>query len=257
MKQVTLCCTILISALIITSCVKEIKKSSIVGDASGTDLRSVQNSKPGTLARISLNVSIQDSYTDELGNTVFYKIKSDGLQYSDGVDYVSAYIDENGNFLFKTNNSKNSLAKRFVRYDLSDPVDPNNTYSPGFGREYYWQYDYTFSTSYSQFGTTPFQPLQSLPYNQPACISMTGNIDGDGLNSIFQYTVRFHATKDDLSGSPTAFAVVTRTSESEWKIVPGSCDVPNNIGNLWTGGKRNEITKGYFHLPFSFILSKK
>jgi hypothetical protein len=257
MKQVYLCCTILFSAFILTSCVKEIKQPSTQRTASSINLRSIQNAKPGSLARISLNVSIQDNYTDGLGNTVLYKIKSDGNQYSDGIDYVSAYIDEYGNFIFKTNTSKNSLPKRFVLYDLSDPVDPNNTYSPGFGRGYYYQYNYNFTTSYSQFGTTPFQPLQLLNLNQQECISMTGNIDGDGVNSIFKYTVRFHATKDDLSGNPTAFAIVTRTSENQWKIEPASCDVPNNIGDLWTGDNRNEITKGYFHLPFSFILSKK
>lgn len=212
--------------------------------------------KPTGLQSVSLIVELQSSYTAAPG-TIQSKINSDnGQQYMDGIDYVKAQIDQNGNFSFTTNASKNSLAKRFVVYDLSDPVDPINTYSPAFGRGYYNQYNYIFTTSASQYGST-FIPLQNLLLNQSECIALTGNINGDGVNSIFKYTVRFHATKDDLSDSPTAFAVVTRTADNEWEIEPASCSTPNDVGALWTGDSRNEVFKGDFHLPFSFRLAKR
>jgi hypothetical protein len=253
---------LLFTAILVQSCTKQTKEISAEKNTYTLSNLVQPSAKAGqtTLPTISLNVSIANDYTDANGAVQTYKIRNEnGQSYSDGIDYVKAVIDQNGTFYFNTNTSKNSLATRFIVYDLSDPLDPTNTYSPAFGRGYYYQYNYIFTTGSSQYGTNPFVPLQNLPAGSSECIYMSGNINGDGVNSIFKYTVRFHATKDDLSTTPTAFATVTRVSDSEWKIEPGSCSTTtsNDVGALWTGDTRNEVFKGYYHLPFSFTLTKK
>lgn len=203
-------------AMFLQGCIKESRgtANNINAVSSGNDLApSAKNTRGSSLPVVSLNVAMLSANGD---NTVSYKIKSkSGQNYSDGVDYVSAVIDQNGNFSFNTNTFKNSLAKRFVVYDLSNPVDLTNTYSPAFGRGYYYQYNYVFTTAASQYGTNPFVPLQNLQVGTSECVAMTGNINGDGVNGIFKYTVRFHATKDDQASTPTAFATVTRISDTQ------------------------------------------
>jgi len=212
-------------------------------------------SKPSGLQQVALTVVLKSTIDNT--SMVQSKINSEnGQPYTDGLENVQAIIDQNGNFVFSTNISKSNLAIRYVVYDLSDPVDPTNTYVPAFGRGYYNQYNYVFTTGNSQYGSA-FIPLQNLSIDKSECLAMTCNVNGDGVNSIFKYTIRFHATKDDLSTSPTAFVIVTRIADNEWKIEPASCGTANDIGALWTGDTRNEIPKGYFHLPFSFKLTKR
>lgn len=261
MKQLFTCSTIALTALSLIGCVKEnreIPANYSMNATSDVTQRSDQNKKPGLSTVVSLDVIIQNEHLDDFGNTLHCKIKSeDGRIYSDGVDYVRAVIDQNGTFVFNTNTSK-GLAKRFVVYDLSDPVDPTNSYNPGFSTGSYSYYNFIFSTGSTSYGTTPFIPLQNLAIGQSEYIYLNGNINGDKLNSIFKYTVSFHAAKEDNLSTPTAFAKVERLSEVEWKITPGSpTESYNDIAGLRTGDTRNEVFKGYYHLPFSFILKKK
>ena len=244
----------MLMGILFMACQKQTQSDiSTANNTSHDNLRST-SLRSTSLSAISLNVII-NNYTDASANGVLCMIKSEnGQQYVDGVDYVKAVIDQNGNFYFNTNTSKNTLAKRFVVYDLSYPVAGASA-TPGFARGYYKQYNYIFSTGSTQYGTIPFIPLQNLGIGLSECIYMNNNINGDGVNSIFKYTVKFHSSTEDNSITPTAFAIVTRVSDIEWKIEPGSCSsTNNNIAALWTGDTRNEIIIGYYHLPFFFTL---
>ena len=135
-------------------------------------------------------------------------------------------------------------------YNFNNPVDPNNSYRPSPDN----MHNYHFSTGGSPYGTNPFIPLQNLGINgNPAteCIYM-----GNGVsNSTTTWRVSFHKGNEDTPTSLSAFAVVTRISNTQWKVTPvGSCSPNANVGAL-----RNDdgsVLYGYYYMPFSFTLTK-
>jgi len=203
---------------------------------------------PNSLSIVSLRVTINDA----AGNN----ITSDNQgEYVNGIDYVQAIIDQYGTFAFNTfspsQKIRNAVVKRWVNYNFNNPVDPGNTYRPSPEQSQ----NYHFSTGGSSFGTNPFIPLQNLGVNgnpTSECIYM-----GNGIyNSATAWRVSFHKGQEDVANSPTAFAVVTRTSISpaEWTITPigGSCTSNSNVASL-----RNDATSelyGYYYIPFFFTL---
>ncbi|MGZ3881729.1 MAG: hypothetical protein ACXVBF_10345 [Flavisolibacter sp.] len=234
--------------IVMSSCVKKLPEatSDYREPSTGASLRGNTS-----LTTVPLRVKVVD--TDGSGNP-FY-ITSDGKgDYLDGVDYVGAILDQYGTFAFNTVNQKlkpGTVAKRWVVYNFNNPVDPNNTYRPNQSTNY----TYHFSTGGSLFGTSPFIPIQNLGINGNAsteCIYM-GNGFTDGINT---WRVSFHKGMEDTQGSPTAFAVVTRTSISPavWTISPiGPCSPNSNVASL-----RDNATSylyGYYNLPFYFVLT--
>jgi len=206
----------------------------------------VLSASRGSAPVVSLVVAIADA--DGSGNS--YHIRSDGQgTYTDGTQGVQAILDQYGTFAFNTVTAR-EVAVRWVVYDFSSPVDPTNTYraTPSNSLNYH------FSTGPAS--NVPFLPIQNLGVNgNPAteCIYM-----GNGLsNSSTTWGVSFHKGLEDVPTSPTAYAVVTRTSTAPatWTITPaGSCSPNSNVASLRSS---TGVLYGYYNLPFVFTLTAR
>jgi hypothetical protein len=205
------------------------------------------SSSKSVLPEVSLTVAIAS--VDSVG--VPYGIRGDGQgDYIDGSGGVQAVLDRAGTFAFNTFAS-GRRATRWVVYDFSRPVDPSNTYRPTPSNTE----NYHFSTGPSSL--SPFTAIQNLGINgNPAseCIYM-----GNGLaNATTAWRVSFHKGHEDVASSPTAFAVVQRTSVSPavWTIRPvGSCSPGSNVASLRNGDGTQLY--GYYDLPFLFRLTTR
>lgn len=226
---------------VITSCEK--KAIDVVAFSNSKEVADAKALKPSSLPTISLRVTVNDA----AGNN----ITSDGRgDYINGIDKVQAIIDQSGTFAFNTNTSSRLAAIRWVTYNFNNPVDPANTYRPSPSNSK----NYHISTGSSPYGTSPFIPLQNLGVNgNPAteCIYM-----GNGLyNSTTAWRVSFHKGLEDTQTSPTAFAIVTRVSLTQWTITPmGTCSPNSNVASLRNDA--NNTLYGYYYIPFSFTLTK-
>ena len=188
-----------------------------------------------------------------VNNAAGNNITSDGGgDYINGTQNVQAIIDQYGTFVFNTLSASNPniLATRWVNYNFNNPVDPANTYRPNPSNTK----NCHFSTGGSSFGTNPFIPLQNLGVNgNPAteCIYM-----GNGIaNSTASWKVSFHKGLEDTQASPTAFAVVTRVSPTQWTVTPmGTCSPNSNVAALRNNA--DNTLYGYYNIPFSFTLTK-
>ena len=208
------------------------------------------NARTASLATIPLKVTVSDADA----NNVPYNIQSDGKGvYINGKDYVQAIIDQSGTFAFNTMSASNSrtAALRWVSYNFNNPVNAANTYRPAPSNSK----NYHFSTGSSTFGTQPFIPLQNLGVNaNPAteCIYM-----GNGIyNSTTGWRISFHKGYENVANSPTAFAVVTRTSISPavWNITPvGTCSANSNVAALRSDD--GTFLYGNYYIPFFFTLT--
>ena len=236
---------LLTSLFLIVSTFLACKKQTLnVTPAPIEEVAAKTGSNPNSLSIVSLKVTINDAG---------YNITSDGKgDYVNGVDYVQAILDQSGTFAFNTLNSSSpkNVGKRWVNYNFNNPVDPTNTYRPTPDH----LHNYHFSTGGSIYGTNPFIPLQNLGINgNPAteCIYMGNSV----ANSATTWRVSFHKGNEDTADGPAAFAVVTRTSATQWMITPmGNCSPNSNIAAL-----RNDdgtVLYGYYYIPFSFTLTK-
>ena len=232
--------TLTLSALFATACGEQPSATAPARTVISTTMRGSTTTYP----TVSLVVTVANA--DPLGNA--YGITNDGQgDYVDGSQYVQAVLDQYGTFAFDTDNSRRT-AVRWVTYDFTHPVDPANTYrpSPGNGQNYH------FSTGPSAF--SPFTAIQNLGVNgnpSTECIYMGNSI----ANSTTSWRVSFHKGNEDVGSSPTAYAVVTRTSVSPaaWTITPtGSCSPTSNVASLRTGDGTGLY--GYYSIPFSFVL---
>jgi hypothetical protein len=202
---------------------------------------------PNALPIVSLRVTVNDAEG--------YNITSDSKgDYINGIDYVQAILDQSGTFAFNTfsppQKIRNAIAKRSVIYNFNNPVDPANAYRPSPDNSQ----NYHFSTGGSTYGTNPFIPLQNLGINgnpTTECIYM-----GNGIyNSTTAWRVSFHKALEDTETSPTAFAVVTRVSPTQWTITPmGSCSSNSNVASLRNNA--DNTLYGYYNIPFSLTLTK-
>lgn len=234
--------------MLLISCKKNVQEPLLENNS--VDATSISRAGRTSLPVVSLRVKIFDA--DPLGNA--YNITSDGKgDYVDGVDYVSAVLDQYGTFAFNTLGSgkPKTVVVRWVNYNFNKPVDPANTYRPTSSTNY----NYHFSTGGSPFGTNPVIPIQNLGINgnpSTECIYM-GNGLTDGTNA---WRVSFHKGIEDTQDSPTAFAVVTRKTinPAVWTIGPsGPCSPNSNVASL-----RDNATSflyGYYYLPFYFELT--
>ncbi|HEY5967831.1 MAG TPA: hypothetical protein VIU35_07615 [Chitinophagaceae bacterium] len=250
MKQILFCTP---SALIINVCMfifvfTSCKKQTTEIPTTGEEIATAKSGRnPNTLQVVSLRVTINDAEG--------YNITSDGKgDYINGTDYVQAILDQSGTFAFNTfsppQKIKNASVNRWVVYNFNNPVDPGNTYQPSPDNSH----NYHFSTGGTFYGTNPFIPLQNLGVDgNPAteCIYM-----GNGIsNNTTTWRVSFHKGLENTETSPTAFAVVTRVSPTQWTITPmGGCSPNSNVGSLRNNA--DDTLYGYYYLPFSFTLTK-
>ena len=201
----------------------------------------------GGVPTVSLVVTV--SNVDAAGAT--YRIRNDGQgSYTDGVQGVQAILDQYGTFAFNTFASGRK-AIRSVVYDFDSPVVPTNTYRPSPDNAH----NYHFSTGASAFA--PAVPIQNLGVNgnpQSECIYMGNSFD----NATTHWRVSFHKGEEDVSGTPTAFAVVQRTSvtPATWTVAPvGACSPNSNVGALRSAD--GAVLYGYYNLPFLFTITAR
>ena len=199
----------------------------------------------------TISLSVVVANTDSLGNGL--GIQNDGQgAYVDGTQSVQAVLDQYGNFAFNTlSGGRHAQAVRWVVYSFANPVDPTNTYRPDPSNAF----DYHFSSGGTAF--SPFVPIQYLGttgYPTSECMYMGNSFS----NSTTTWRVSFHKGEEDTQTTPTAFAVVTRTSISPaaWTVQPmGACSPNSNVASL-----RNNATDqlyGYYYVPFFFTLTAR
>ena len=201
--------------------------------------QTIMDAKSGTLTAVPLVVTVSDF----MGGG----ISSDGGgAYTDGSQNVAAVIDQFGTFAFDTKASTRIAAVRWVTYSFSSPVNPLNTYVPTPSNSQ----DYHFSTGASAF--SPFIPLQNLAIGSSEC----GYMGNEIANSTQSWRVSYHKGYEDVSGSPTAFAVFTRTGANTWTVAPsGTCSPNSNVAALRSAD--GTVLYGYYNLPFFFTLTRK
>lgn len=223
--------------------------------------------KPGTTSPVSLKVTISSDCTPPGSlEPVPCRITSDPAgDYLDGVDYVKAVLDQYGQFIFDTNNSRNP-AKRYIDLHFTrlykavtgdaPPPDPKRNFH--------------FATIKSKFATVDHIKIQEMALNTPQCLALGS---GYGILNEPKLSARlsFHRGYEDTDTSPTAYAVVTRTGSIEstgtdtWTIAPGGADgTCRNVSLVAKSGDvgavRNgdgTLVYGYYHLPFIFTLTRK
>jgi hypothetical protein len=230
-----------LNALIITLAFIGCKKQTIENSNPQEEFASVKaESKPGTLAEVLVRLTMNDA-----GNNV---TSDGGGDYINGLQAVSARIDQYGNFIFscgKTGHGPSATQVRWLNYNFNDPLP---TYSARASEKGAY-----IATIKSSVAPTTFIPLQSLSVGSTECITMAM-----GLFTLADGVVNFHRQPtEDNNTTPTAYVYVTRTNLTQWTMTPvppltGGCSSISNVASLRT----NTNLVGYYNLPFSFTLTK-
>jgi hypothetical protein len=234
-------CTMLSSSLIACG------EQTGISEPSKLAVDPVPSASRNALAVVPLTVTIVS--VDSLGVPFGIRGDEQGI-YTNGSQGVQAVLDQSGTLAFNTFAS-GKLPVRWVVYDFSRPVDPSNTYRPTPSNTQ----NYHFSTGPSAF--SPFTAIQNLGINgnpTSECIYMGNSF----ASSTTSWRVSFHKGNEDVSSSPTAFAVVQRTSVSPatWTVRPvGACSANPNVASLRSGDGSNLY--GYYYLPFFFKLAAR
>jgi hypothetical protein len=242
MRRIAVLALVVVAAAV-AACDSSQRASTVLGPISS--LQAAKSSGPPV---VSLIVTV--SNTDAFGNPS--GITNDRLgTYVDGSQFVSAHLDQYGNFAFDTDPGR-SAAIRWVNYNFNNPVDSTNTFRP--------TQDHTQNYHFSTGGTafSPFIPIQNLGVNGNPSTECGYMGNGFAANSKTTYRVSFHKGNEDTQNSPTAFAVFTRTSVSPavWTVQPvGSCSPNSNVASLRSGD--GTVLYGYYTIPFFFTLKAK
>ena len=240
MKRATLLfpiMNILLLSLVFTSCKKE-TAGSVTSDPKEEIATASPGLKPVTYPEVPLKLTISDA----AGNN----ITSDGGgdYVSGGPQSVSAKFDQYGNFIFNCGlggQGNNTYMIRWFNFNFSQPIQifitpPVSNSERGRG------------ITTGPVAAYTFIPLQNLSVGQSECVGLTTGISGN------PWTVNFHRAAEDVSSSPTAYAVFTRINATQWTVTPvGSCSPNSNVCALRNGPG---TLYGYYNMPFSFTLTK-
>lgn len=238
-KLSTLVMNVLLLTFMIISCTK---KTTELSQTAGSEefATAKAGSKPGTFPEVLVKVTVSDA-----GN----KVTGDGGgDYTNGLQAVSAKIDQYGNFIFSCGTSgrgPNATQVRWLNYDFSDPLAGSSPRTNERGAY--------IATLKSSIVSSPFIPLQNLEVGSTECITMAM-----GLYTLVNGVVNFHRQPtEDNSTTPTAFVYVTRNSETQWTMTPvpplsGGCSAISNVAAL----RVNTEWVGNYNMPFSFTLTK-
>jgi hypothetical protein len=226
---------LIFSALLLSigfiSCKKETATIEPVADSEPV----AQKGKTNTIPVVSLKLTV-----NEAGNRI---TDDDGGDYISGFQNVSARFDEYGNFIFSCGlggRGNNTYLVRWLNIDFSSPVV---VYTPP---------PITGADKVRNITTIPvaaytFTPFQNMTVGQSQCVGLTG---GEGA----EWIMNFHRSAEDVSTSPSAYAVFTRTSSTQWTVTPaGTCSPNSNVCALRNGP---DVLYGYYNMPFSFTLTK-
>jgi hypothetical protein len=235
-NQLSTAFNLIASALVFTLAIASCnKKSSEFKLASSTD--EIASAKPATIQTVSLKVTANDAAANNLTS-------DGGGDYVNGSQSVSATFDQYGNFIFNCGlggHGNNTYMIRWFNFDFSQPIQifiapPVSTSERGLSMTTGFVAAYTFI------------PLQNLAVGQSECVGLTTGISGNS------WTVNFHRTAEDVSSSPSAYAVFTRINSTQWTVSPvGSCSPNSNVCALRNGPG---TLYGYYNMPFSLTLTK-
>jgi len=193
-------------------------------------------SKPNTFPVVSLKVTVRDALDDKMTSDV-------GEDYVNGTQGVSATFDQYGNFIFSCGTSGHGPSASLVRWlniNFNSPVQVFIN-PPITGNDKVTAITTVPVTAYT------FTPLQNMAETQSQCIGLTG---GSGAG----WVMNFHRAAEDVSSSPSAYAVVTKINSTQWTVTPvGSCSPNSNVCALRNGP---DVLYGYYNMPFSFTLTK-
>lgn len=222
--------------LTFTSCKKQTTDIAASDASKEIATATAKGGKPSGPAEVFLKVTVD--------NTAGYKITSDvGGDYVNGLQSVGAKFDGPGNFIFSCGKSGHGPNATFVRWMNINFDSPINIFTPPpiTGND-----KVTAITTLPAAGFT-FIPLQNLAVGESECVGLTGGSGADWI-------MNFHRGAEDVSSSPSAYAVFTRISSTQWTVTPaGSCSPNSNVCALRNGPG---VLYGYYNMPFSFTLTK-
>lgn len=229
---------LIMSALLIFSASSCTKKTSDIGKSAIPEefATAKAGSKPGTFPEVLLNVTVNDASGNNLTS-------DGGGYYITGLRNVSAKFDQYGNFIFNcglAGRGSNKYMDRWLNINFSSPV------------VVYINPPITGNDKVTAITTIPvaaytFTPLQNMVEGQSQCVGLTGGSGAD-------WVMNFHRGAEDISSSPSAYAVFTRISSTQWSVTPaGDCSPNSNVCALRNGPG---VLYGYYNMPFSFTLTK-
>ena len=226
---------LLVTSLAMMSCQKETTGIAKIIDTK--DQHVEESAKPVSTAAVSLKMTVN--------NSAGYNITSDGSgDYVTGLQNVSAKFDAYGNFIFSCGlggRGNNTYLVRWLNINFSQPFGVITNPPPITGND-----KVTAITTIPAVGLA-FTPLQSMTIGQSQCVGLTG---GSGAN----WVMNFHRGTEDVSSSPSAYAVFTKISSVQWTVTPaGTCSANSNVCALRNGP---DVLYGYYTMPFSFTLTK-
>lgn len=210
--------------------------------------------KSKTAGEIRLAVTVDDDSA--------LRIQSDGGGvYIDGQVGVSARIDQYGNLIIDFGAPRKGTG-RGVSFDYSCPFDSTDQL-PACGPELADPPSGVHTRSYiSTVCPTdgPCMDLQALPAGDQQCVQMNWQfIDGQGRT----WRNGFHRNRDLPDQEGTAYAVVTRLSDTEWSVEPqaaacqaGSANVARVFQVESVKGRWVYSDSGLYWLPFRLLLNR-
>lgn len=223
--------------------------------------------KPGTTDPVSLMVTITGACPTATDASAPCRIKGDGKRltangetlYVHGEENVKAVLDQYGNLIFDTNNSRGS-AIRSVVHDFSARYGTEGTVEgapePDRTRNIH------FATVKSKLTSSKVH-IQEMVVGSTQCVGL-GNGYAQKANPKLKGKASFHKATEDSETSPSAFAVVHRVDTDTWTMSPGNGSTCSNDPLLAktddVAGVRNDdltVLYGYYHLPFVFTLTRK
>lgn len=226
-----------LSALTLTfaviSCTKN--KTEVQNAQETEQVSSLQSAKPGPATPVSLKVTVNNASGNNLTS-------DGGGDYVTGSQSVSAVFDQYGNFIFTCGlggHGNNTYMIRWLNINFSQPIqifiNPPITGN-----------DKVTAITTIKVAAYTFIPLQNLTVGQSECVGLTGGSGAD-------WVMNFHRGAEDVSSSPSAYAVFTRINSTQWTVTPaGSCSPNSNVCALRNGPG---VLYGYYTMPFSFTLT--
>jgi hypothetical protein len=217
--------------------------------------------KGGGASDVRLRVSIADRSTTE-----DYRVESDGGEYVDGEQGVSARLDRYGDLIVNFQVDPRNW-RRQVRFDYSCTANPDTTVGacapraePPSGLQ-----DRAYISTVCREVFTGFPcsspKIQEMAVGTEQCVQLNWE-----FTDVFEQHWRngFHRNRDLPLQEGTAYGVVTRTGDDTWTVEPraASCQGDNMPGIARTFRIETVRSKfvfndfGTFWLPFNLTLTR-
>ena len=230
--------SLLLSAFLLSFIIQSCSKSGATTEPpiSAEEATATQKGKPNTLQEVLLKLTVDNASGNNITN-------DGGGDYVNGSQAVGAKFDQYGNFIFSCGTSghgPNATLVRWLNINFSSPI------------QVFINPPITGNDKVTAITTLPaaayaFTPLQNMAPLQSQCVGLTGGSGAD-------WVMNFHRGAEDISSSPSAYAVFTRINSTQWTVTPaGFCSPNSNVCALRNGPG---VLYGYYNMPFSFTLTK-